>query len=248
MKTRYDIFEKNENEAWENKLVWGGLYGNAPKVSISISRFNKETHLLSEFKGVDCVDDFYKKAKSLAKKYIKWVKDYDNIYNDIEYHDMENFFIGGMGEFFFTCLLNEGRLLIEKNGRIKVYDFDYVAPLLPGEKDFGIDLTGVVDGRNCVMQVKFWNPFSDEILTTDILQKAYAEGVLNEHINPTEKENVVICWLGNEEKISVHLRDNKKLQEHIIFVDKKALSLSADKKNPVFWENLTSKLSTLGME
>ena len=248
MKTRYNTFKSNESKTWENKLVWAGLYGNAPKVSISISRFNKETHLLDEFKGVDCVDDFYKKAKSLADKYVKWVKNYDDIYNNTEYHDMLNFFIGGMGEFFFTYLLNEGRLLIEKNGRIKVYDFDYVAPLLPGEKDFGIDLTGVVDGRNCVMQVKFWNPFSDEVLTTDILQKAYAEGVLNEHINPTEKENVVICWLGNEEKISAHLRDNKKLQEHIIFVDKKVLSRSADKKNPVFWESLTDRLSTLGTE
>lgn len=248
METRYNTFKSNENKTWENKLVWRGLYGTSPKPSISMMRFNKETGLM-DFNAIDCVDDFYKKAKSIASKYIKWVKSIDNIYTDCEYNDMYNSFIGGLGEFFFTYLLNEvGRILVKNEGKVSIYDFKNVCPLLIGEKDFGIDLTGVVNGKNCVMQVKFWNPYSDEILTTDILQKAYAEGVLNEFINPTEKENVIICWLGDESKISMHLRDNKKLTEHIIFIDKKSLALSADKKECFgFWKTLADKLSNIGL-
>ncbi len=248
MKERYDIFKSDEWAIWKNRLTWCGLYGNAPKPSISIWNFNKETNALDEFRGVTNVDSLYKASKLVAKKYIEWVKNSDDIYTEVEYADMFNFFVGGIGEFFFLYLLSEVKCLyVKENGRLVRYDFNYTAPLLIGEKDFGIDMTGVVNDKNCVIQVKFWNPYSDEILTTDILQKAYAEGVLNEYIDPKQGKNVVICWLGSEDMVSRHLHDNKKLQEHIVFIDKRTLSQSIDGRNTVFWNNLTKKLSCFGL-
>lgn len=248
MEDRYKIFKENETKTWESKFVWGGLYGNAPKPSIGIAKFNAKTHLLSEFNGIISTSAFYKKAQSIASKYIKWVKGEDDIYTDMEYADMYNFFIGSMGEFFFTYVLDDVKCFYLSNGGSAIrYDFNYVAPLLIGEKDFGIDLTGVVNDKNCVIQVKYWNPYSDAMLTTDILQKAYAEGVLNEHIIPNEKENVVICWLGDDSKISSHLRDNTKLKDHIIFIDRKALAKNVDNRNTTFWSNLEKRLANLGV-
>ena len=247
MKQRYEQFKTNEIAVWKNRLTWCGIYGNAPKPTINIWEFNRNTGALGNFIGVTNIDQFYKISKKTADKYVNWVKVVDDIYTDYEYNDMFNFFVGGIGEFFFANFLDEVRgLYVREGGQLARYDFSYISPLLIGEKDFGIDMTGMVNDKNCVIQVKFWNPYAKEILTTDVLQKAYAEGVANDYIDPKQEKNVVICWLGNEELISSHLHDNKKIEEHIVFVDKETIGRTIDNRYTTFWNNLTEKLTNFG--
>jgi hypothetical protein len=246
MKERYETYKANEDAVWKHRFMYRGLYGDTVVPSASISKFNHDTGKLSTLKGINSIGDFYKAIKKLAEEYVAWVKEIDPIYTDVECHDMGNFFVGALGEFFVARLLEDTKCLYTINGNTAVrYDFNYVAPILPSEKDFGVDLTGMVNDRRCVIQVKFWNPMTAEVISIDTFQKAYAEGVAKRLIDPYEEKNVVMCWLGDESTVSYHLKENKELAEHIIFVNRKAMEMAVEKRNNIFWENLTNKLAEI---
>ena len=246
IKERNKFFNDNEFDTWASRFVWRGLYGTEFYTSISIFKFFANNKgLLDMFKNIIDVDSLFKVTKKLAKKYVDWVKGLIPIDSDEKINDIHNFFIGSVGEFFFTYLLDDVKCLLSKSktesGKYSENYFDYVAPRLPKEKDFGVDLTCIVNYKPCVVQVKFWNPYSPKILTNEIAQGCFADGVLNGFITPND--NVVICWLGDDRKISQHLRENKILYDKIIFIDNETLTLSVKNKKLSFWEKTFEKFT-----
>ena len=248
MEKRYNQFVANKYATWKSRFTWRGLFNNESKHSTNIIKFGKETGAFEALKDIENVHSFYKVVDNLAQHYIKWVQSKpDSMYDFTEYKDMENFFKGSIGEFFFVELLDNVKCVFSEtnSGRYKRNDFNFVAPRLKGEKDFGVDLTGVVNDKNCVIQVKFWNPYSTEVLCTDVVQKAHSDGIINGFINPTEKENIVICWLGNTDKVSVQLKSYEALYKNIVFIDIKSLDASINNKNKIFWNKLYEKMFEL---
>ena len=104
-----------------------------------------------------------------------------------------------------------------KNGKLERYDFKHICPRLLKEQDFGIDLTGMLSYNNkyypVALQVKFWNPMTDNPITNEIAQKAHSDAICNNFINQNDNKNIVICWLGNTKKVSKYLTLNDKLYE-----------------------------------
>lgn len=249
MKTRYETFIANEADIWRYRFTWRGLYSDKAYCGINILSFLRDTNAQDELRGIKDATKFRTVVGKLAKKYVEWTKTRES-HTENEYRDMLNFFVGAIGEFFFTYLFhNSKKILCEENDKIVTYDFNYVAPLLKNEKDFGIDLTGVVcdreSERNCVLQVKFWDSYSTEWLTTEVAQKAFCEGVLNKHIDSNEYKNVIICWLGDDSKISPFLKENKELYKHIIFIGRKALKFTISEANEIFWNGIVDKLTEI---
>lgn len=249
MEQRYITFKNAERETWYNRFTWRGIYGdNNAAHAINIFRFFKNTHKEETLRGIRNVSDFYKKTTSLANTYVEWCKEKES-HSAEEYADLWNFFVGSIGEFFFTYLFDQVKSVICVNDRKAiVYNFNFVSPLLNGEKDWGIDLTGKISDkhgdRNCVIQVKFWNPFANKTLQMDVMQKAFAEGVLNNYISPSEDKNVVICWLGDEEdSVSHFLRVNEPLENHVVLIGKKALNATINDRDGVFWDSIVNNLT-----
>ena len=248
MKTRYDIFKRNEWETWRFRFTWRGLYGDKIYPKINIFMFFKNTGAHEKLREIRNVNKYFSEVNKMADSYVKWVEKKES-HTEEELLDLKTFFVGCIGEFFFGNLFNEVKSIecVEQNAAHR-YDFNYVCPLLKGENDFGIDLTGLVsdkDGdRNCVFQIKFWNPFAEPKISMTIAQKAFSEGITNGFIDPKEKHNVVICWLGDEEdNVTRCLKTNKNLYEHVIFVGKKSLNLTINDRNGVFWDGIVDKLN-----
>lgn len=251
MKTRYETFKENEFETWKYRFTWRGLYGDKAYYAVNVLRFFKENpDLLEVLRGVRNVRTFREKLTKLAKEYVKWANKIEP-HTDDELNDLKKFFIGGIGEFFFTGLFNDVKAILKvENGVEYRYDFNYTAPRLIGEDDWGVDLTSIVSDihgdRNCVVQVKFWNPYIKSTIDMDIAASAFTDGVLNNFINPEEEKNIVICWLGDEEKeVSTFLKKNKCLYKHVIFIGKQSLNLTINEKNGIFWDSLVDKLHEL---
>ena len=116
-----------------------------------------------------------------------------------------------------------------------------MCPRLIDEKDYGVDLTGTVSNgdkcKDCVFQVKFWNPYNEKIeLTYTTLCKTYVDGDKNKFFNHDDNENIVVCWLSATNKmISTELRDSH-LFDNLIFIDKKVLNDNINKQIPRFWD------------
>lgn len=249
---RYNTYQLNKKAIWRNRFTWKGLYGDMPKNSISIVNFLKCGFL-------DNIDfdpnslSFKKCIDRYAEKYIKWVKSKDDSYSDEEYRNMQNFFIGAFGEYFFMYMLQNVKCINAINlntGKITRYDFSYVALRLISDLDYGVDLTGVLSrgdkSTNCVIQIKFWNPNIEGVeITNMVAQKAHSDAICNNFINNDENENIVICWLGNTNQVSKYLKANTMLYKHIVFIDSKALDYSINNKNNIFWENLKNEIIQL---
>ena len=246
MEQRYNAFKNDENAVWKYRFTWRGLYGDKGYHAINIFKFFKETDCQEALRDIKNVNTFYKKVSDLAEKYSKWCfgKEY---HAEEELSDIRDFFVGAIGEFFFVYLLNNVSVISVIGNEGKKYDFNFVSPLLKGEKDWGVDMTGVVsdtDGdRNCVMQVKFWNPYLPKKIQLDTVQKAFAEGILNNFIYSNEYHNVVICWLGDEEKsVSRFLKENELLSKHVILIGKKTLNETINERNGIFWKSIVDNL------
>jgi hypothetical protein len=252
MKDRFVKYSSNKQETWKNRFTWKGLYGDMPKNSTSIIKFAKDG-------GLDDID-FQPNAIGLkntidkyAVKYVKWVKSKNDTYTEEEYKNMENFFIGAFGEFFFMNILQTVKCINAvslKEGKVIRYVFDYVAPRLKGELDYGVDLTGIVshgmDSNNCAIQVKFWNPYNEGIeMTNKVVQSVHSDALCNNFINNDETENIVICWLGNTKQVSKYLKANKHLYKHIIFIDSDALDKSINNQYLIFWDNFKEEIKNI---
>lgn len=244
---RYNNFKKNPIIHWENRFIWNGFYGNESWTNLSIIRFAQDT---ARFKDLffENTLNFYKEIKSISNDYVNWCstqikeKDKEPILNELR-----QFFIGAIGEFFFTKLFEHKNSLVVREKKIK-YDFYDICPRLIADSDFGVDLTGVVshNGKtyDCVFQVKFWSPFIDSYqITNKIIQPVHSDAIENEMIDNKDDDNIFICWLGNKEHISKYIAKNK-VSRHVVFIDRDVLKSNIDNDSK-FWEKMCEELSNL---
>ena len=57
-------------------------------------------------------------------------------------------------------------------------------------------------------------------MTYDILSRVAADAVWNDMINKNDTDNIFVCWLNNDNKVSKALR-NSPLWDNIKFIDRK---------------------------
>ena len=250
---RYTQFENNKNSIWLDRFTWQGLDGRSPKNKVSIVNFQKDTQEFNKLSLVVDAKCFLNAINKLADKYKSWCNT-RNVYTEEELESMRNFFIGAIGEYFFTFLIGNLKCLLIKNhktGKLERYDFDNVCPRLKGEFDYGVDLTGMVQHNAkyypCAIQVKFWNPMSDNSITNKIAQSAHSDAICNEFIETNGSKDIFVCWLGNTRNVSKYLVENEKLYKHIGFIDMSALDNSVNENMPNFWNLLYSELQNISV-
>lgn len=246
--SKYNSFKEAERDVWKSRSVWRGLSGKDPKYTTTISRFFTETKILESVEIVNTAKGFFDFSVKMADEYVKWVATKGTDYKKAEYDDMRNFFVGVMGEFFFVELLNEVKCLMVYNPQNKEfvrYDFNYVSPSLPKDKDFGIDLTGVANDVSSVFQVKFWNPNTTKSIPIEVFQKADSEGSRNEFISQSDDNNIFLCTLCSEGKGYMAVKDNKVYKNKIVVIGEKTLEVSINGRNNIFWANLFGKLNAI---
>lgn len=240
--------ESTENFIWKSHSIWKSLTGKQSTVPCtSIVNFWKEKGL-DVFNSVADIDSYSKAINKASKDYVAYCErkgketgDFLNWTKD-DLEDLVNFFKGFMGEYFFIDIFLDrfkGSLIIKNRNYSNYFarTYHFVAPLHE-VKDFGIDGTCVDDtGKNCVIQVKFWNHYDPHInLKLDVVQKAYCEGVVHNYIDSYEQDNVIICWLGTNDKVSKYLKEDADLEKHVVFVDMDVINKSI-KGNLMFWSN-----------
>lgn len=234
--------KSNDVNVWKHRSIWSDVKKNSiPALSVlSYLKSNGIERLLS----ISSVDGLFKTVDKEASLYAKWCieKGQSGIWKSIgndDFESLKNHFKGFIGEYFFIEVFLgkfHGSLFIKNRnyGDYRAATYEFCTPLYE-VKDFGIDGTCVSDGgKNCVIQVKFWNEHNDAVLNMATLQKAYCEGVIHKYIDPYEPDNILICWLGRENKVTSFLKDHKELEKHIVFIDKDTLERSLSGKT-IFW-------------
>ena len=79
-------------------------------------------------------------------------------------------------------------------------------------------------------------------MTYDILSRVAADAVWNDMINKNDTDNIFVCWLNNDNKVSKALR-NSPLWNNIKFIDRKVLNDNINNKVPEFWNMFFSDLN-----
>lgn len=251
MQQRFANYANNIKDNWLDRFTWKGLYGDTPKNSISIVNFAKQTNAFENIEDFYNANDFHRIVVKLSKLYIKWIQAKDNSYSDEELINLKNFFLGAIGEYFFMILLDTLKrfIITGKDGKLQLFDFNYIAPRLKNELDYGVDLTGVISHgmstSKCAIQVKFWDPNIDTPITNKIAQSIHSDAICNNFIDNNENDNIVICWLGDTKNVSKYLYANKALYKHIVFIDNKVLDDSINNQNIIFWQHLKNNLADI---
>lgn len=245
-KDRFIKFQSSVENTWIKRMTWNGLYNNESWSTINVTKFLKE---VKPFEGTTFsnINDFWKFINNIKIDYVKWCQDIEGL-DDKEIEALQKFFIGCIGEYFFVTLFKEQNTLFINN---KLYRFDYVCPRLDDEKDYGVDLTGVVSNSTenksykCALQVKFWNPFNKDFeMTYDILSRVFTDAILNDFIDKNENGNIFVCWLNDDKNVSKALRQSP-IWDHIIFIGKKELNDNINGKFPEFWNILIENLNNI---
>ena len=242
-KNRYNEFKKTEN--WNSRFIWTGLYNNSKYANLSVINFLREIKPFESISNINNVNKFWSLVDKIGIKHSDWCKTKDSSLNDEELNALKLFFIGCIGEYFFYKLFEKHNTLYIDQ---KLYTFNYVCPRLENEKDYGVDLTGIVSSNenkswNCVFQVKFWNPYKENYqMTYDILSRVAADAVWNDMINKNDTDNIFVCWLNNDNKVSKALR-NSPLWNNIKFIDRKVLNDNINNKVPEFWNMFFADLN-----
>lgn len=239
----YDKYLLNKKEIWKNHFTWNGLFGGTPKNTINLTKYfyrNKSFFEgMSNVKNVISYRNFLKKE---VKNYIAWVSLIEPTYTDEEKDDISRFFVGTMGEVFFFCLLQSKVTFVMNKA---TYTFRNVAPIL--YNDFGVDGTcsysNSIENKEieCAIQVKFWEPFADVKLPLKVVQGTYGQAVADTIIDPKENRNVLICWLGDDSKVSRFIEKDTSIEKHLIFMDMKVLDSNINDKVPFFWKEQLPK-------
>lgn len=234
--------EQSYLKTWKDHSKWKDT--NLTVVpATSIITFFKEQSVADAFTDITSCKSLFGKVNNISKQYAKWAVENSQklgdklnfTVNDIE--SLKNFFKGFIGEYFFMEIIlrrSHTSLIVENRRNSTKYLMEYYH-VIPTEEDFGIDgLCINRNGDNCVIQVKFWNDVLNDTLKLAVMQKAYCEGVVHKYIDPYADNNVIICWLGNNSKVSPFLKKDKDLNSHIVFVDSTALGKTID-NNKMFW-------------
>lgn len=235
--------ESNSLKTWKDHSKWkDNSLTTVP--ATSIITFFTEQSVADNFAEITNCRSFFNKVNTVSKHYAKWAVENSQKLGDKltfskdDIESLKNFFKGFMGEYFFMeiVLKRSHTSLVVENRRNNTKHHAEYYHVIPIEEDFGIDgLCVDRNGDNCVIQVKFWNDALNDTLKLAVMQKAYCEGVVHKYIDPYADNNVIICWLGNNTKVTPFLKKDKDLNNHIVFVDSTALGKTID-NNTMFWK------------
>ena len=232
----------NFDNNWNARFVWHGMDGNEYWGSISITDFFKEMieedNMIDLFAPAEDFDDLFARIEDAGVAYVEWCSRYETL-NAAERDSLWNFFLGAMGELFFTFFLTERkRIYIESQTRI--FDFHDVVPRPVTASDYGVDMTGKVTVDNtvygCVFQSKFWRkaPGMPMLpITYEIAAKAYCDGVLSCGLDPVADRSIFICWTGSMDRVSVWLKKSP-VYPKLVFIDRDVVDQNTS--GPVFWQ------------
>ena len=249
MASRYAEYKKTYNGVWASHFTWDGMFGDTPKHSISIVEWEKDTSCLGNMRKCKHAKEFYKTMKDMSECYAGWCAQKDKFLDSEDLHAIKNFFMGAMGEFFFTALLDSVKCILvksETSGKLERFYFSNTAPRLLSDEDWGVDMTSTIShGRSTypsAIQAKFWDFENDIKITSNLAKGVYGDAVLRGFIKPDQKKNVVICWLGDTDKVSIYLKKNKELYKHILFVDMPTLDININMNLDAFWTELQNRI------
>lgn len=242
---QFNKYKDSPKTHWENRLTWMGLDGTLSKPSTSIMQFNREMNKFEYMVPFYETKYLFNDVKDLANSYVDWVKTKNKGYSEKEYEDMHKFFIGGLGEVFYDELFKMGELnIVDNTGKRIKFEFSNVCPTLKGGYDFGIDFTGIVNGTPSVFQIKFWNPYSRVKIGVDVIQKMYAEGVSRNIIDKDCKNNMFICYLGDEKSVYDFFKKLPNYYGHIVVIGMNTIVQNVD-DNIEFWDKFRERLVNL---
>lgn len=248
---KYSEYTENVAETWKKRLTWQGLNGREPKHTTSIIKFNEETNAFASLAGINTANKFFEAVEKLAGDYTQWVSTKEHPYSEKEYNDMRNFFVGALGEMFFYHVFMDVKNLLVQTDNTNTHDivyFSHVSPTLAKDKDYGVDFTAVANGVGCVMQVKFWNPFDTKTKmdAVTVAQKAFAEGVAHDLIEPKQNNTVVLCCLFDETTVYGKFASDSEWKRRVVVVGKDCLEKNINgETKKVFWDNFVGYLANL---
>lgn len=245
MNIKQVCIDNQNSNAWNTRFMWSTSKKTLVHSS-SISDFFKTLDVVSTFSGVGDTMDYYNRVIKLVEPYLDFIvrnaeSSGEYSYSDKELEDARNFFIGAMGEYFFIeIVMNKGKIEFRtKVDNRTVNKIFYNATLAPNP-DFGID--GVCQdeyGKNCVVQVKFWNPWDKNIkLTHDVAQAFVGRGLLEKITDVDSDKNSILCWIGDDSKVSSWIKKDKLLDNKLLFIDRHVLKNSIPNgQDSMFWKD-----------
>lgn len=247
IKEKFDRYINEYKKNWELRFIWSNSKNEA-KCTISIIQFFKETGILNDIEHKITLDGFFNQTEKLANEYTNWVKSQTSEYSDKEIEDMHNFFIGAIGEFFIVCLLSEMKCIYKfdkEHHSCYRYDFRMISPNLQNDKDFGVDLTCISNGKPSVIQVKWWNRFSKNKPGIEVFQKLMSEGKVRNYCNDNDDHNRFLFWTGCEEDITKKIKDCGYDKWCVCFGNYSISEVIDNRAEEDFWNILYQKLIEL---
>ena len=200
------------NKFIQDKTFWTKYLSWNQWTKISIGKFYKAN--LNEFNfkkvsnknGILDVDKLSKWSIALSKKYFKFVKSiYPKKYTIEEEKNIEFWFQGAVGEYFFIEIMPKNNIILEKGvgNPSKIITLTNVIPYaITGKSDYAIDFIAINQNNVPVTgQIKFWSSYSDKMIGWEnIFGKLVAESQGGEEriTDPAENNNLFVMWLGDE--------------------------------------------------
>ena len=248
----YDKFTKDYT-FWTKYLSWNKW------TKISIGKFYKNNKSLFDYKKVSnkngCldVDKLSKWSITTAKAYFKFVKTiYPKKYTLEEEQDIEFWFQGAVGEYFFIEIMPKHNIILEKgNGNpAKIVSLTNVTPYAITDKsDYGIDFIAVnQDNKPVAGQIKFWSSQSSKMIGWENVFSKLSDEAQGREIritDPTETNNLIVMWLGDEiNSVSISLQKHSAYSQlSIIGRNTIKNSIGNDKSFVNIWNNSWDKLN-----
>lgn len=254
--------DSNFDEYIREKFIYK-QYGWNHKNSISFIRYMNETdNVFDELYHVlmnsysDKIVKIYNAIKNIANRYELWcVENHAKDIVGINPADLNKFIVGVLGEIFWYYFLQEKCIIkVDRNGQHIEYRFDNICFMNNVENpfEFGVDLIAEVitngkaaSKRNCVIQLKCWNPNSNEniIAIKDILQPLREYGMTKHIISANDTmKNSFVCWLGDENKVSTYVQYYPELKDSMEVFGKEMFMQNEDQ---FAWEHIAKNFENL---
>jgi hypothetical protein len=256
-------FNNDPSYVWHRRMIWRNQY------PVSLIAFAKNNGF-DKLKSFSDAKSLWKAINDLSFDYIDFIKSVEPVYTatDLtkaeaeryiaELEDARKEFKGAIGEYFFHFFITEYKTISIKNehGTYDRYKFKNVAPCIINKSDYGTDLTGIcvcLDNAGeptageykCAIQVKFWNPNGNSMLTyKGVFANLCADSWDKHYAEVDDCKNNIICWLGDDKNISLSLKSNESFKRHGVMIDIKTIN-STTGKDIDFWKNFKNKLNDI---
>lgn len=253
----YDEFIKDEYENLKyrfDRCLKGGDFDCSFFSYLIETNFFENFDVVSKIKEKkDSIDYLINFVDNMSDNYIEWCKKKGDDY-ERDYGALKRNFKGSFGELFayYTLNYNCGVVVYSKPGEdydSVLYDFSDVFP--DPYEDFGVDFIGNSYVKNkktrCAIQVKFWNPYSEEskkAITLSYIQGVFGQACAENHIEQSDEKNVIFFTTLFEKCIFEKIKKNKLIEKHVLIIGKESLQLRLG-SNIKFWEDFKKFVLTI---